>query len=117
MLTRKGRFSFLIPMDYGDKIKPYPIPKNKYKELLAGVHSTLQREFGGYSSYHNQKNPIQGSWIAPNGTIVQDRHTLYMVLTEEVNRARRFFRYYKGEIQKKFKQQLVAIVEETIDII
>jgi len=105
-------------MDYGDKAKPYSIPKNTFGILLADIHKTIHREFGGgWTTYHSPKNPINGSWVGPNGRIIHDRNILFMIWTEDVNHARRFFKYYKTVLQKKFKQNLVEIVEETIDII
>lgn len=116
-MIRKARFSFLIPLDYGDDGSQ--IPQAKFQELLSELDSDLRKQFPdeGYTFYHNKENPLKGIYIAPNGQIVEDRNMLFMIWTAKVNEGRDFFKKYKITLMSKFRQNLVEIVEETIEVI
>ena len=108
-MKRMASFSFLLPFKFNDGSK---IPA----DLFVGVREALTDRFGGVTFQENPDNPIKGLWVSPSsGRVVSDDLMLFTVWAENVNEARDYFEDYKGELLKKFRQDEIKIIEQTIE--
>ncbi len=99
-------YELYIPLNYNDGSPIEP-------EKLVQVRDRLLEQFG-HLTYLPAEN--LGYWTLGNITY-QDRIVLYRVVTENVRKARRFFRQFKQELKQALKQEEVFIVEKDANLL
>jgi hypothetical protein len=76
------------------------------------VKASLE-QFGGLT-FFPQRN--EGFWTF-GGVTYRDEIVIYRILTDETQKARRFFRETKEELKRDLDQEEILIVEKEADIL
>jgi hypothetical protein len=69
-----------------------------------------------FAYQHNPEHPIKGIWYSPKQQqIIPDKLMLFSIAASDVNEARDYFSRYSKELCKKFEQEEILIMEQTIE--
>ncbi len=82
-------------------------------ELLQSVSRELSSEFGGLTAY--TRSPAEGQWSGDGETTTRDEIVIFEVMSEGVDR--RFWRAYRADLENRFRQEVVVIRVQQIDLI
>ena len=108
-MRRTARYSFLLPFKFNNGNQ---VPEDYFLE----VQKTLSDKYGGVT-YH-PKPDLKGLWQSPAvNQLYTDDLMLYQVWTEDFNGGRQYFSEFKEYLKKKFEQEEIYIIEETIEVI
>ncbi len=82
-------------------------------ELLQAVSRELSSEFGGLTAF--TRAPAEGHWYGDGDTTTRDDIVIFEVMSEGVDR--RFWRAYRADLEARFRQEVVVIRVQQIDLI
>lgn len=95
----------LLPLRDNDKVA-YP------RELFDDVRTDLAEHFGGVTAY--MRAPASGLW-EKDGEVVHDEIVIFEVMVDRLERE--FWRLYRRELQDIFRQEIVTMRAQRIDIL
>jgi hypothetical protein len=82
------------------------------KELFIDVRDDLAEHFGGVTTY--MRAPAAGLW-EDDGEQVKDDVVIFEVMVDRLERE--FWRLYRLELQEMFKQDLIVMRAQKIDVL
>ncbi len=82
------------------------------KELFTGVRNDLAEHFGGVTTY--MRAPATGMW-EDGGEQIKDDVVIYEVMVDRLERE--FWRLYRLELQEMFRQDLIVMRAQKIDVL
>jgi hypothetical protein len=82
------------------------------KELFNEVRLDLANHFGGVTAY--LRAPATGLWEA-DGELVKDEIVIFEVMVDRLERE--FWRLYRLELQEMFKQDVIVMRAQRIDML
>jgi hypothetical protein len=95
----------LLPA-YDNRGRPFP------RRLFGEVRRHLTERFGGLTAY--TRAPAKGLWKSGRKTIHDDIVVLE-VMTGRLDR--RWWNQYRRELQKRFKQQVIVVRSQKVEIL
>jgi hypothetical protein len=91
-----------------------PLFENDGKRLESALFHRIREEltarFGGLTAY--TRSPAEGLW-ADQDVVKRDEIVMVEVMVEQLDRA--WWRAYRGELEKRLRQQLIIIRSQTIE--
>jgi hypothetical protein len=86
-----------------------PFPFRKFEQ----VQERLIKEFGGVTAFLN--SPAEGVWRESRTNFVKDNVVTFEVMSESLDRG--WWRDYKEELEKSFRQEEIVIRKMQIEIL
>ncbi len=82
-------------------------------ELFQSVGAELNARFGGLTAF--TRAPAEGLWSGDGSTTTRDEIVIFEVMAEGVDRP--FWRAFRAQMEARFRQQVVVIRVQQIDLI
>lgn len=96
----------LLPL-YDNQRRPVP------HALHAEVQAELSEQFGGLTAY--TRAPAEGYWKNPRARTHRDDVVVYEVMAERLDV--RWWKRYRGNLEKRFRQEQVVVRSQRIRIL
>lgn len=83
------------------------------RDVFHAVRDELTNQFGGLTGY--TRAPIEGLWRDQGAAVQRDDLIIYEVMTSELDRV--WWHSYRQTLEKQFRQDMIVIRAQTIEVL